>query len=1302
LKKITTTFAGTAVLTTAIVGALALCAWFGYVAFKTYLDTPHTYGETTVTPYGHQMDGPLTHTWDSLQITTNGKSITLKDPNFDLTILGDEKGLKVAAGEVNVKIETDSTAKVQDTTSSSEIPEFPKYAKFYLPVGVDVGKLTVDLDSSHWEADDIAIHSGGMEKASVKVKSIKGDHLAHEASVDLNVDFENENVKLKGSVVAGKDSIALEGSVPKNNLTAVSTKVDLEINNPEEWVPGGFPSAMPPVGKLKVTGNAKLDPKTHKPRYDVTVKTRVGAFWPLDDINVQAQIKGTMEKYHIELHLTNDEDGVIDLVADLDENLDGTGSGKVERMSAMFGPQMMPMDLTIHSAEKKGNVIQVSVETRQGSVIDGTLHLEDPFNLTYVGDMSPYEPWALDWSRGRLVLQERFKIFGSFADGKMKALVKIDTIPFAYQMTADSLQTFLVLNKHGIDFTSGTIYSPKETFDFTGDVKWDGPSPHTSWKLYPKKGGYAEAYIHIMDSTTIDIKIDSVEVSELPFANIKFSDRLNGKLTGTWVQNFDTNVGELHASVDGNVKPFTLQGEVSARQNGDTVFIDKAEATQSKNRVEGEAVFILPNDSNPDFTPTGYLPIQVVHAWASSKEFNIPLLLEPLGDTTFASGLISGDISYNQGHGLQGNVDFSNVDFKTISPQLFNVRKMNLFAEANKVELNAYLGIGGGGWTGNTQIIVDNVFDAKRHVSASHNSDNGGDLYAEGFLDTSFTFKGNLKMNGSWFIPGTMSEVTKTDFQVDVDARLKEGIKGITADFKSDSTLFKPSKTNYLFPLKFHGHMEDGLLSVAEAVTSNDSGETVRASLQFDLDSLRLRAIDFESKRYTLRSGPHILVAENINGHLEDDLENLTIMGGIQKIRYNFHDDTFGDAEAFGHGDLNFTIPHAKEGQILNKTISGNLIVDKLVYHKELEIEVTPNSMDKFLTMFNNAIAKLRSKEAEVKVSSASPINLSIHVSESQSDSIQVVTPFANFPFTFDVWVLGSTNLPLLRGDISNSNSGFIGVKDVYQFDLSAFRISWADVPWQHGVIDVTSQQELPYCTETTENEGDTCPINLDIQGTITNPQPNPSSNCGNESSAAALYYNIFLGCIADDTSEDTDWNKLAGKAIGKVISTTANKTLGGDYIGDIDMKVMLFNSSTTNEKDSSYFKLPISLDRWVKDLSLILGYTQDQSENPTYDQSLQFGLNYTLPVFKEKEYSHKNHLSPTLSLFGMLVSKQYLTNTGTESNENRVEKNVGINYVYRYWNPCLLGIGHCETIENPENQNAQPKPPLKKTETKK
>ncbi len=1295
MKNRTSTFLRPAVITTAIVGALALCTWLSDYLLDVILSSPHSFGSLEISPHGHRQDGYLTHHWDSIAIKKGENTFILRNTDLDITLFQENRNIQLQAGEVNVNISSAGPPKEKNVETDSSPPSLPEQVKFYVPVSIGVGKLTVDVDSSkHWEAKDISLKSEGSTKARFSADSIKGDFVKHPAKVGVSLDFQSDQIKMKGKVVAGPDSIAVDATTSKKNLAAVSTTTSLDVKKVEDWLPVKIPKGAPTIGKLHVQTKASLHPKTGKPNYDVTIKTRIGEFWPLMPLNATIRVKGDQKRFHSDVLLKNDEGGTIHLTADMDTKLNGTASGKVEKMSALFGPQMMPLDMTIHSAEKKGNKITAKVETRQGSVVEANIDLDSDIPVTYTGDMSPLEPWALDWTKGELVLKDRFKVYGTVFDGKTRIFVKIPNVEYAYQMKADSLQTVLLIDKHGIDFSKGIIYTPKETFDFTGDVVWDEPAPHTSWNVTQRHGGSARAYVTIMDSITIDVSADQVEISTIPFAKTKLNEKLNGKVTGRWTQNFDTNVGKADVSMDGYFDPYNLKGSISARQNGDTIFIDKAEAIQSQNKVQGEAIFILPNDSNPDFKPTGVLPIQVIHAWAASEKFNIPLLLDPINDTTFTSGFINGDIAYEEKIGLQGNIEFTDIEFSKIPPYLFNIKKMNLFAEGSKVELNAYLGIGGGGWTGTTQVTLDNVFNDKRHLSLSHSTDNGGNLWAEGFIDTALVFTGNINMNGSWFIPGTVSEIKKTDLQIALTANIREGINGITADLQTDSTFYQPPKLNYMFPLRARGHLEKGILNITEASTQNDSAETISGTLQFDLNNMQLQGIDLQSEKYTIRTKHHTLLLENISSHMEDNSDALILSTELASIQYLFNHESFGDAEVLGQGDIKFVIPHSIDGFIRNKSIEGNITIDKAVYKKDLEIEVTPSSMDKILAMLNNAIARLRKTESkEAKISAASPINLSVHVMDTQKDSIEILSPFAAFPFTFDIWVLGNTNRPLLRGDVTNANAGFIGVKDVYNFDLNYFRISWSDVPWQKGVLDVSSSQELPYCTETDDNQNETCPINLDIQGTLTNPQATPNSNCGRESSSAAIYYNIFLGCIADDTDENTDWNKLAGKAIGKFLSSTANKTLGGEYIGDIDMKVMLFNSNTSNDRDSSYFKVPVSLDRWVKDLSLIFGYTQDQSENPTYDQALQFGVNYTLPVFREKEYSHKNHINPTLSLSGLLVSKQYLTNTGTEGNENRIEKNVGVNYTYRFWNPCLLGIGHCESIAPPRDSTLAKQP---------
>jgi len=1275
----------TAAIVSVVVGVLALGAWFLYIALITYLSSSHTYGDVEVTPYGYNLGGPLTHSWDSLTIKQGENVYTVKNFNLDVTLLGDEKGGSVSLGELSASIKTGTDTSATKSEPLGELA-FPEKAKFYIPVEASIQKISIDVNAGtpqakHWQASDFAIKSEGAQKASIKLDSIQGDYLAETTSIDIQADFSSENLAVKGNVVAGKDAIALDVNTPKSDMTQIKTEVDLEVKSPEKWIPVEIPPAVPTIGAVKVKGNASINLKTGKPKYDLVLKTRVGEFWPLLACNANINIKGDDENYHANVRLENDEGGRIELEGDFDKNLDGDLTGSIAYMSSVFGPHMMPLDMKIHSAHKVGDQIEVSLETRQGSTIDAVVDLHEKPSVTFNGDFSPYEPWALDWNFGNLTLTNRFTIDGSFNDGVLHAKAKIPNIEFAYQMKADSLEVELDLNKNGIVFTNGIIFGERETFDFFGDVMWNHEDPHTSWDVTQRKGGHAFAYIAWTDSTTIQVQADSVDVTTIPFAKINLKN-MYGTVTGVWHHNFTDNIGNLDIFAEGNYNPFEIRAHVKARQNRDTIFIDRFHAMQDMNMVKAEGVFVLPNDSNPDFKPTGFLPIQVLQAWASAKDFSIPVLLEPLNDSTLAEGFMNGDMTYEEGKGLLGNIDFSQLKFNRIPTSAVKIDKVNLFAEANKVELNSYVNIGNGGWAGSSQIILDNIFSSTRHVSINHSTDNGGDVSVEGEIDSAFAFKGKVKVSGSWFVPGTTSEIKKTDLQIDVNADLRKGLKGITADIYSDSTFYQPPKMSRLVPFRIRGHLENGLAELTDFSTRNSRGESVKATGAFSLDSMKLERFDIASDQFSFKSGQHSIMVKEVSGSASDYDNEIVVSVSLPYIQYNFFDETFGEGEVLAQSNLDFAMPKSKGDRLQNNSISGSLVVDKMIYYKELEFQITPNSLNRILTMFNNFITRLRKSEVqEAKISSSSPINLMVHVNDSQRDSVAIVTPFATFPFTFDIWVLGNTNRPLLRGDVSNANTGFIGVQELYEFELNSFNISWMDVPWQHGVLEVSSAQELPYCDDTGDKEDETCPINFDITGTITNPQPTPSSNCGTESSAAATYYNIILGCIADNNDESTDWNKIAGKAIGKVLSSTANKTLGGEYIGDIDMKVMLFSNNTTGEKDSSYFKVPISLDRWVKDLSLIFGYTQDQSKNPSYDQALQFGVNYTLPVFKDSTFSHKNHINPSLSLNGQLISKQYITNTGADPNENRLEKNVGFNYGYKFWNACLLGIGNCETI---------------------
>lgn len=1280
-----------AAITTAIVGAIASGVWYVHFAIEETLSSQHTFGDLTLTPYGHRSNGLLEHFYDSLHIQKGPSTYMIRGPHLDITPFGDNRGILLEASEVSANFVVDTTSKDKDPNPAppkkQEPIEFPDNIRIPFPVKCSLGRLNFNMGDMAWDAQNINVQNTDEKKVTLSADSIQGSFIKEPASLELNADFTDKNLVVNTKINTRGDYVILSATAPKNDLTQLKASTNINVKEPLKWVPMKLSKAIPAVNNLNINGNVSTSLTKKSLQYNFTIKTHIGEYWPFLPLDAVIKVNGSPKQTNIETAIKNNEGGTIHLDGVINDKLDFDFSGEIANMSAMYGPQMMPMDMDIQSITKTGDDIDASIETREGSVIKAHVKTKDSLKVFFAANLSAMEPWALDWVKGNVEIGKNPKIIGSFQNNKLRAYVKIDSITNAYHLKADSLRMQLVLDlgRGFIDFPKATIYTPNDVFSITGDVDYHEPTLRTNWRLTQKNGGYAETTVHVGDSLIIWAKADHAEISTIPFSDITISDKLKGSVTGSIAYNLDSRVGEADLDIDGNVEPFILHGHTKIRELGDTVIIDTAVFTQNSNKVAMTGSFVLPNDSNLNFKPTAMLPIQILHASASAKDFDLPILLEPLGDTTLASGSFNGDISFEEETGLLGNIDFKNLKFSSIPPELLKIQQMNVSAKKNKIELLTDFEILNGTWTGNTNIVVDDIFDTTRQVHLTYISPNSGYINSNGTLTNDMDFLGTINIGGMWLIPETRAEIAKTDLKIDVQAKLREGLNGIKAQIWSDSTILKYSTLPNDFPIRLRGELKDGTLEMNEISTQNEIGDLLIATMLYDLQKMQLEAIDISTEKYTLEMDNHIVTLRNVTSHLEDSEDQMSIVTKIPLVQYKFNDETFGTANLIGKSDITFNIPHTQERQIKNKSVSGKFVIDKLVYRKDLDIEITPSSLDKLLSMLNNAIANLRNKEkTEAKISVSSPIDLAFHISDSQKDSVEIISPFASFPLTLDIMVLGTTNRPLLRGDVTNADNGFIGVKDIYEFDLNSFNISWNDVPWQHGVIDVSSSQELPYCTETEEKEKETCPVNLDIQGTITNPQPIPSSNCGTESTAADTYRNIFLGCVATESGVSADWNKLAGKAIGKFISSTANKTLGGDYIGDIDMKVMLFDNSG-NDKDSSYVKIPISLERWVKNLSLIFGYTQDQSQSPTYDQALQFGASYTLPVFQAKEYSHKNHFSPSLSLNGQIVRKQYQFSSGSESSESRIEKNIGVNYTYKFWNPCILGIGKCETVRPPK-----------------
>jgi hypothetical protein len=253
-------------------------------------------------------------------------------------------------------------------------------------------------------------------------------------------------------------------------------------------------------------------------------------------------------------------------------------------------------------------------------------------------------------------------------------------------------------------------------------------------------------------------------------------------------------------------------------------------------------------------------------------------------------------------------------------------------------------------------------------------------------------------------------------------------------------------------------------------------------------------------------------------------------------------------------------------------------------------------------------------------------------------------------------------------------------------FDMSSFRLYWRDSPIKQGMIELSIFNDYPFCSM----DKDDCRVFVDIAGPLSKLNVQPSTNCNIEASPALIYYSMLLGCISENYEEGSnfDRDRITGKIFGKAMSSTINSIVGGDVVGNIDFKWRILNDAQ-QEQDTNYARIPIKLSKWVKNrwvenLELILGYTNSESSlNPRYRDSYEVGLSYELPVFDSTDIN-RNLIDPSLKINTNLVARRYETQIGNNSDETRLEKNIGLGYKHKFWDPCILGIGRCKVAEAP------------------
>ncbi|MDR0517526.1 MAG: hypothetical protein LBH25_10835 [Fibromonadaceae bacterium] len=1270
--------------------ALFLASLIGYAALKTkaifFLSNSISAGDVLIIPQNFQSQSPLKLSWESISVAINGTGLFFSNPKISIysIINGRRELLNVSIDSVHISI----AAKSSKDSSKSELQNHIGHPDLRIPfrVSVNVKKVALDVeDVGNWGLDSlVAVKSGRQKKIYIRASNISGNHLAKNLFLSAEYMW-NELFSDALLLISDRetDSISVSLNAPRVKLEDLSADISARVENLPFWLKDKWPDAAPEIKKIALNSNLSANVLQSKVNFNLSLYAKIGEFWQLPPFDAAVKVSGNnkgISQSEVSLKGSNEES--IKLKGNANWDLDGSAELEVKGINITLGPETLPIDAKVHKITKNGNSVFANFATEAGSnFIARVANINNPI-ITFSADISPKEPWAVQWTGDMVKLSNSTTLTGSFSVKETVLNANLRTgVPFAYHAAVDELEVLLWLNPDGIRFPKGTIRHKGHESSFNGEVMWN--KQYFAFKLKQQDEGTAEIYGTFNPKTDLNLKIDlslqNLNSSLLPFADSAMLKGYNGIISGNWVHDFGNKAGEASVIVSTVVQGLSIYANSDVKINGDSLFVKRIEIEQNEKKISGSLFALLPSETRENF--------DLQKTSINIPNMNLVSLLATFNDSTLASGFANGRLVFDKANGLKGEIAFSQIAIRNLDPSIAKFPNIRLKADGDYAKISSRIFLAGDLWNGDLEASIGKLEQKKNFpikVSYATNSiGNIGNLNFDGFLSKDFKKAfGDAQLKGDWFLPDGIGEIKNINLNISASTALgKNVMDSLNADFSAKKNLFE--KDILKIPFDFNGHIKNGMLRVDSVHVYGQQDEKITAKLQFDLASAQLKHLSFKTEIFTLfLLNEHWIKIRNGAGKTILDNDGITIFAEFPSITYRMESSAYGTAHVAIDGQATYRFPFQVGKSQTNPSLDGNFEISNINYRKNFDMEFSAmlKQTGNFLSSMPSAFREKNVNAAEKHAIIGKPTNLNVRIRTRGTETASINSNLLEFPFAVNLSVLGTTKNMLFSGDINSVDNGKIGYNSLTMFDLSFFRIYWQDLPLKHGEIEIRASNDYPFC-EAASNEGN-CTISLNVTGTFSKFNMQPSTSCNVDASPALIYYSMLLGCISENYESNIDLNKHTGRLLSSLISSTANKGLGENVVGDIELKWKLDQlglglGGVPKERDTNYVRIPFSLSNFVPNLEMILGYTEDVSLDRRYDYSKEIGLRYRLPVFDSTDIN-RNFIDPSLDLSSNLIQRNYISGTESGQAEASLEQSVGLVYKHKFWDPCLLGIGRC------------------------
>ena len=1279
------------VLGGALVLVVAALATVPY-AIERLLDRGGEVGGVRWSASGASFSWPLDFKADTLVVEKDGVRVSMVSPavllGFEDGIFGDHpleaKARKVEVVRVPGTPPEDGADAGGDSPDGGSpaaggekepgVPALPAHLALPLAASVGIDSLEADLGGEKISAAGISLSNPSGKSAELKVAELRSPRLDAPASVDLRADWSGDSLDAHVALALPNDTIRLDARAPVEDLRLYDAEADVAIADPKK-ISEALKDAPIVPRDIRVKAKATALVGSPLPRYETDVVFRTDTLYPLPPLLWRLKAAG----------LGKSVDAQIEAKGPRAERVSfkgrRTASGEISAQGGVHGMDIdivhmfkLPIDFTVPSAEWDGKRLAATVVTKEGTRVEAKIdHLADsakPMRGTFTMHMSPDEPWADTWTN-RNTHYERGITYGEFGAGMVDMDVRLAGVT-AYGFAAESLLTHLKIDKKGLVFWDAKLVHDGLDYPIRGEVVPFGDEETLMFRVDLPSGGVARVEGPIFEKLTLSLK--EIPIRELPLGVKEetihsLPGTVNGKVERDMRSGISDGVVQVAATLGASSDVYA--GRLRFVNSRDSIWLDSVSVRQGVNTVHGQALFVFDEEER---VLGGLQEASVRTDGLQLSQVSLPWL-----KGIDLSGELSGSLHFNAKLEIDGGIRADSLRLRSGGRELVSSPRLAMDAKGEAVRISGLVRpVANEEIEGELLFSAESLFGETRLFSLDYRASSQGRVRATASLGPTLDLAGDFRADGDWSLPDGSVSLAGSELNGSLSYSFRRGFASLRANASQSGGDL--AFAGIRFPLRTELQVADGV-AAAHAELRNDLGERVELDAEADLAENALRRFEFGTERFSAAlSEDETVTLLGARGTLEGRRAAVRAPG----VRYERRLGKYGRLSAAVAGaDLRYSF--AEGGR--RARLEGSATLDSLLFEKmdvpELSIWSLMQMIPKLFQHRKRGGGDASGAVAARRPTRSEAIDLDFRLNDSGKDALWAKTNVFLLPLSVSLQVHGTTQNPLLEGDVRAADNGWLELQSD-RYEIPSAQVEWFSQPLSKGSIEIRASRELPICNATREEEDERCDVALRVGGTIEKlGLTAEAEGCSRQLPSRNAVQSLQFGCVMDDGDQNNltaSGLQLAESAIesaGRDATRSLNKAIGANLLGS--PKISLAKgaqnalahgeSSSFGDADSASFSGELPFNIVDSTLILSISYTKATGSEATYNDITRAAIQWFFHNGTDTTDYWQGRWS-----FDMGAQIRTFLSEAENGSDNQLEFSTGVSHSVGFWGDCLFG----------------------------